>query len=66
MLPRVRAYGQLILRPWHNFRLYGRASRVGMQERYTFAEWGAPIPGLICVGPLADGRTSKSKIDVGM
>ena len=33
---------------------------------YRFAARGAPIPGLIRCGPLADGRTSKSKMAVGM
>ena len=30
------------------------------------AECGAPGPGSICVGPDVEGRTSKSKIAVGM
>ena len=33
---------------------------------YLLAACGAPIPGSIRWGPLAEGRTSKSKIAVGM
>jgi len=35
-------------------------------QRAQKDDLGTPIPGSTWWGPLADGRTSKSKIDVGM